>query len=258
MLFCHPARSPMTQQVLDWAVDFVDVAALPDGLAGTPPQPIPVDFAARFARVIDIRDFAFDPAFCGVAMIDYFLAKLGLQPEAVPVALRRNSWLAPRVTRRVPAGLPDRYILFCPRTSMPQRDIPGDVQARLVAMMRSMRSLPVVTQGAADCGAIAAPECRDIGELCGLVANAAMIVSTDTAMVHLADAFARPCLSIFTTHAPEWRVRDYPLNQSVRMPVRGLPEALEFVRSEADLAAVAKAWVVGREMLEAAVRRFMA
>lgn len=39
--------------------------------------------------------------------------------------------------------------------------------------------------------------------LCAPVSGAALLVSTDTAMPHLADAYDLPCLTFFTTH---WRL----------------------------------------------------
>jgi ADP-heptose:LPS heptosyltransferase len=37
------------------------------------------------------------------------------------------------------------------------------------------------------------------------------MITIDTAMAHLANAFNKPCLAFFPTHDPLWRVRDYPL-----------------------------------------------
>jgi hypothetical protein len=244
----------MVDALYGLAADFADIAPLPDEL--------PADFAARFDRVIDIRDFAFDPAFRGVAMIDFFLARLGLMPAGVPAELRRNAWLAPRIAPTRPAGLPEGYVLFCPRASMAQRDMPASTQARLLRILLESQTLPVITQGSVPPGMEgrvgAAPDCASIAELCALVAGAACIVSTDTAIVHLADAFGVGCLSIFTTHKPEWRVRDYPQAVPVALPVRGLPPALEFIRGEDDLAAIALGWRDGAALLDAALVRFLA
>ncbi len=71
---------------------------------------------------------------------------------------------------------------------------------------------------------------------------ARLLVSADTAMPHLADAYAVPCLTFFTTHRPEWRARDYPLARSVYLPVQGLPDALEFARGPEDAIAARAAW----------------
>jgi hypothetical protein len=216
----------MVQAAYAAAADLAEVAVLPWEDA-TPDRPFaPV---AGFARVTDIRDFAFDPAFRGVAMIDYFLRALGLGPAAVPACLRRNAWLAPRVVPEIAAG---GHVLVCPRTNSRLRDMPDAVHAHVLAWLAGRA--PVLTQ------ATLSPAER-FAELCGLVAGARLVVSADTAMVHLADAFGIPCLAFFTTHRPEWRVRDYPLCRPVHLDA-GLPEALEFVRDEADIAACQAAW----------------
>jgi len=218
------------------------------GLAGHFAEvlPMPEDTAAleRFTHVVDIRDFAFDPGFRGVAMLDYFLGHLGLMPAAVPGRLRRNRWLGPSVVPRRPPGLPERYVLFCPRASMALRDMPEAIQAAILDWLLVRTGFAVVTQGPVFCPnprAIGIPDCTSIQELCGLVAGAEAVLSTDTAMVHLADAFSVPCLAFFVTHRPEWRVRDYPLCTPVHLPAR-LPEALEFARGPADLSAARAAW----------------
>ncbi len=195
--------------------------------------------------VIDMRDFAFDPPFRGMAMIDYFLGYFGLDPGAVPPALKRNGWLAAHIRPRRPAGLPRRYALVCPRASMILRDMPDAAHRRVLE--RLLQVLPVVTQGRVPSEFEGAPvramvRSGSLEALFGLVAGAALVVSTDTAMVHLADAFGVPCLAVFVTHRPEWRVRDYPLCRAIHRPA-ALPPALEFARDGADLAAARAAWV---------------
>ena len=99
-----------------------------------------------------------------------------------------------------------------------------------------------MTQGEVLPGTTAAPPCPTIEQLCALVAGARCVISTDTAMVHLAEAFSVPCLAIFTTHRPELRVADYPHCVAWRLPIAGLPESIEFARDEADLVAARRAW----------------
>ena len=67
------------------------------------------------------------------------------------------------------------------------------------------------------------------------------MIATDTAMVHLADAFDVPCLAFFPTHDPAWRVRDYPRCTPVRL-ASALPAGIEFARDDADLAQARAAW----------------
>lgn len=225
----HAAAEFCECRDLDWAME-------------VPGSPVPN--ARSFDKILDLRDFAFDPAFRGVAMIDFFLGRLGLAPASVAPARRRNAWLAPRITLP-PPRLAEPYVLVCPRASMRLRDMPAPAHAAVLAVLRE-RGITAATQGEAgrlDGGAVAVAEAGSLAELCGWVAGAALVVSTDTAMVHLADAFGVPCIAVFTTHRPEWRVRDYPLCRPLYRPVAGLPPALEFARGPEDVAAAHAAWL---------------
>ena len=84
--------------------------------------------ATDFDRVIDIRDFAFDPHFRQVAMIDYFLLKLGVDPASVVPAERRNAWLAPRVSLPEVAN---EQVLVCPMSKPPRATCPRRADAVL-------------------------------------------------------------------------------------------------------------------------------
>ncbi len=220
------------------AADFAGVDRLADD--GTLPDQ-PFAQAGAFDRVIDLRDFAFDPTFAGVSMIDYFLMRLGVDPAVIASPQKRNAWLASKVPLRANT-LPRPYALLCPRASMPLRDMPDDVHAAIVAWLRRETGLAVATQGAALPGTLAVPLAMGLAELCGWVADAAWLIATDTGMVHVADAYSVPTLAFFTTHDPAWRVRDYPHCVTIRRPVPGLPPAIEFARDATDLAAVRAAW----------------
>jgi Glycosyltransferase family 9 (heptosyltransferase) len=237
VLFRLPGLPALVQQTYA-AAEFAEVHELPWSHETPATAFLP---AAGFARAIDIRDFAFDPAFRGVAMIDFFLAALGLDPAGVPAGLRRNIWLAPRLRPVPPPGLAPSYVLVCPRTSMALRDMPAEIHAAIVAWLLA-RGHRVVTQGQPRPGAEHAPPVGTLAELAGLAAGARLVVSADTAMPHLADAFGVPCLAFFTTHRPEWRVRDYPRCRAVHLPAAGLPPALEFSRGAGDEAAARAAW----------------
>ena len=219
--------------------------------AFAPTAPMDAFRADAFDGVIDIRDFAFDPAFRGMAMIDFFLMRLGVDVASVPPAGRRNVWLGERMRPARGGG----YVLVCPRSSMALRDMPPAIHAGIVRTLGETQDLAILTQGPAVGGARSVAPKDDLAGLCALVAGAGLMVSTDTAMVHLADAFDVPCLALFTTHRPVWRVRDYPTVRAVHLPA-DLPEALEFSRGAEDLAAVAAAWHAGAGEIEAAVRRF--
>jgi hypothetical protein len=214
---------------------FADVTWFPYRAAARPP----------FEISIDIREFAFDPAFRGTSMVDFFLARLGTDPAAIPACAKRNRWLAAALRPRRPVGLPRRYVLVCPRAAMALRTMPAKVHSHLLAKLLSLQNLPVVTQGmpaAPHPRILHRPAVASLAELAGLVAGAALVVSTDTAMVHLADAWSVPTLAFFVTHRPEWRVRDYPFCTAIELPA-SLPPALEFARGPADIAAAEAAWL---------------
>jgi hypothetical protein len=142
---------------------------------------------------------------------------------------------------------------------MPLRDMPAEIHEAVLAAIKEQTGLAAVTQGRSDRdGVLCLPHLDRIEGLCGLVANAACVISTDTAMVHLADAFDVPCLAVFTTHRPEWRVRDYPGCTALHLPVAGFPEALEFARDDADLLAAGAAWRGGAPELQRRLTIFLA
>jgi hypothetical protein len=224
----EPPAKPLVPQLYRLADEFAEV--------------LPMAEAPLAGRVIDIRDFAFDPGFARVSMIDFFLTRLEIEPDTIPAALKRNRWLRSCAGALPPLGLPADYFLLCPAASIALRDMPEPIQAAIVSRLTARGCPPIVTQGAALPGTVQAPAVTTIQALCALVASSSAVISTDTAMVHLADAFDRPCLALFTTHRPEWRVRDYPLCTPLYLRVPALPESLEFPRTEADLQAARAAW----------------
>lgn len=221
------------------AADFADIRILPEAHA-TPKTRF--GGADEFDHVIDIRDFALTADFQRTSMIDFFLRRLGIEPRFVPSGLKRNAWLAPRVAMQ-PASRPWGYVLVCPHASTPLRDMPDEIHDGILRQLAG--SCAVVTQGHVPSDLAAevahAPECATLAELCTLVRNARWVISTDTAMVHLADAFGVPCLAFFPTHRPDWRVRDYP--RCVAVALRpALPPGLEFARGIDDHAQARRAW----------------
>jgi len=234
VLYRLPGLGPLMERLYRLA-EFADLRDLP-----WPHSTRETSFsAADCDAVIDIRDFAYDNGFLRHSMIDFFLSRLGLDPATVGTAAKRNSWLAPRMALTDPELSPD-YILVCPNSANPMRSMPDAFHAAVVSSLR--RHACVVTQGrATGKEVVSRPHEASLESLCALVARARCVVSTDTAAVHLADAFEVPCLAFFPTHDPDWRVRDYPLCTPVRLDA-GAAAGLEFPRSAADLQAASNAW----------------
>jgi hypothetical protein len=230
---------PLVVQATYEVAEFVRLRTLPWELSTRDRR---FDPGGPVGRVIDLRDFAFDPEFQQASMIDFFLRRLGVSPSSISTCDKRNSWLAPRVTRTrqlFPAG----YVLICPHSSVHLREMPKAVHARI--LREAFAVGPVVTQGQVPDELVGrathAMPCKTLEDLCGLVRHARLIISTDTAMVHLADAFDVPCVAFFPTHDPEWRVRDYPKCRAIRLRSR-LPPGLEFARGPRDEEEAHAAW----------------
>jgi hypothetical protein len=124
-----PGLPTITRRLYDAACYIASVETLPwaDEKPGPPPG-----VAGRFDRVIDLRDFAFDPEFRGIAMIDFFLQRLDLDPGQVPAARKRNGWLASRV-QHTPQFLRPGYVLLCPTAAMSIRCMPTQVHEAATA-----------------------------------------------------------------------------------------------------------------------------
>jgi hypothetical protein len=193
----------------------------------------PPGAAGGFDRVIGLRDFTFDRGFRSIAIIDYFLQQLDLDPGQVPAARKRTPRLASHMDP-APHFLKPGYVLLCPTAAKPIRCMPMPIHEAAMAWLRAHADQPVVSQASL-------PRETSLAGLCRQVASAGLIVSTDTAMVHMADAFSVPCPAFFTTHQSEWRVRDYPLCQTVHLPA-ALPPALEVARGDDDRKAALAAW----------------
>ncbi|WP_156927811.1 glycosyltransferase family 9 protein [Bradyrhizobium sp. Tv2a-2] len=229
-LFRLPYLPTMVQAIYE-AAEFVRIKTLPWHFATKERH---FDHHGSYARVIDLRNYAFDLDFQRTSMIDFFFRRLGVPSSSISTADKRNAWLSPRVVSAEPL-FPSGYILVCPNSSTPLRNMPPAVHELI--LQEALAVGPVVTQGQVPdklCNrVIRALPCKTLGDLCGLVRHAKLIISTDTAMVHLADAFDVPCLAFFPTHLPKWRVRDYPNCRAVMLRSE-LPPGLEFARVSGD------------------------
>lgn len=228
VLFRLPGLSPVLQDLYALA-EFAEVRDLPweKELHGSGFEEV-----HQFSNFIDIRDFAHDPGFRECAMIDYFLCKLGVDPAAIVGERKRNQWLAPRIKAVANKMAGEPYVLLCPQASIALRCMPLAIQDEVIEWVRSNTSYKIVMQ----------TYVGTLRDLCSQVANASLVISTDTAIVHFADSFSVPCVGFYTTHQPEWRMRDYPLCQGVHLPLKNAPPALEFARGRHDVDAAEEAW----------------
>lgn len=238
VLYRLPGLDSVIQELYQRA-DFAQIRELPWSHATPDAAFRPGD---EGETLIDIRDFAYDTDFLRTSMIDYFLARLGLDPAKVPAPLKRNTWLRSRIVPRQP-DLPDGFVLVCPAASNPMRRMPEAIHRKILTHLAPTGA--AVTQGSIPEGlegrVRSRPREHSLADLCNLVAHARWVISTDTAIVHFADTFDVPCLAFFPTHDPGWRVRDYP--HCTPVPLAGAhPAGLEFVRDADDVGAAHRAW----------------
>jgi ADP-heptose:LPS heptosyltransferase len=124
-----------------------------------------------------------------------------------------------------PSGLPDRYVVVHPGTSVPARAWAPEQHAELVARLAAAGRDVVVTGapgeraltarvGGADADATAGDGTRvdlgggtTLGELAGVLAGAEALVAGNTGPAHLAAAVGTPVVSIFAPTVPvaRWR-----------------------------------------------------
>ena len=102
----------------------------------------------------------------------------------------------------VPTRLPREYALVCGEGRyLAQAKALSEQQLAAVRDALHGASMPVVRVGDAvgECGAQADYDLRgktSIRELCALVSGAAVVVSAETGLMHLAGAYSRPCVAI--------------------------------------------------------------
>lgn len=150
-------------------------------------------------------------------MVDYFLDRLGVAPELVDPGAKNNMLRLPRAPKRLAAVLariPGRMLLFHPKASASVRSMP-DVQARrIVSDILRLTDDTVVTAIPMDFQhprfVSLAPHCAGPVDLCHIIARASRILTVDTSVYHLAAALGVPTVALFTTIAPELRMKYYP------------------------------------------------
>jgi hypothetical protein len=187
-----------------------------------------VDLPVKFDAIpheelrVDVGNHLFWPKFATLPMIDFFLGAMGIKADEIPAVDKRNHWLQKLALPR-PQGLTGDYVLLCPTASTPVRSIPGSVRADFVEALWQRFRRPVAGFGVIEHGFYTdlTPHTPDTADFIAWIKHASYLVTPDTAAVHIAAGFDIPTTAVFTTIAPDLRVRDYPRCKAVLLP---LPE----------------------------------
>lgn len=180
-------------------------------------MPQPMSRIQKYDGLWDFDSVLLDPRFNDAPMIDYFLDRLGVDPALVKPGAKNNVLRLPRASKKLEtalAGIPGRMLLFHPQTSSAVRTIP-DVHARRIAGEILQRTDYTVAS-AVPVDIVhprfvnLAPLSASFVDLCHIVSHAERIVTADTSVYHIASAFGVATVVLFTTIAPELRVKYYP------------------------------------------------
>ena len=193
---------------------------------------------------IDVSDFLRWPTFAQRPMVDFFFASLGLDPAAVPAAAKTNAWLStvPRSGLPLPFGKQD-YVLCCGGASTPLRRVPPEHAAALVDRIWGHYRKPVLGFGPVQHPQYldVAAHSQSIDQFIAWIARAAVVVSGDSAAVHVAAAYDIPTLAVFASIEPRLRTRDYRRCVSVDLR-NALSDGLHECDDPLVLQAVANRW----------------
>ena len=227
--------------------------ALPEGvrrvheLSGFRLARLPVD--PEMARAmgdtwwLDLADLAFRPDFNARDMYGFFSAALGVTD--IDGAERAPRWLAralPSPPR--PWCLPRRYALVCAGASQPLRAIPDSIAVDLAGRLHRLTGLPVAGLGFR----IDAPwfvaldgNTPRFDDFAGAIAHAACCITADSSACHIAAAYDRPALTLFTSVAPWMQIEGYPLCRGMLIDPASV-SGKHWHTDEGELRTVVEAW----------------
>jgi ADP-heptose:LPS heptosyltransferase len=152
---------------------------------------------------------------------------MGVDPAGVPAREKRNRINLPLpIVKEVGDALQDltnRYVILHPMSGDLLRNMPVDVFRRLCRMggerldcdVATLVPLPEMHDRHLDLSAISS---RGYLQYCGLVQRSVGLISVDTSIYHIADAFDVPAVVVFSTFQPKLRAAYYPRTDGLILP----------------------------------------
>jgi hypothetical protein len=159
--------------------------------------------------------------------VDFFLELMGVDPAGVPARDKRNRISLPLpVVKEVGEAIQDvtgRYVVLHPMSGDLLRNMPVEVFRRLCRLVvekldcdvATLVPLPEMHERHLD---LSATSSQGYLHYCGLVQRSAGIISVDTSIYHIADAFDVPAVVVFSTYSPRLRVAYYPRVDGLLLP----------------------------------------
>ena len=212
--------------------------------------PQPLSRLREFDAVIDLADFMRRPAFDAMPTIDFFFDSLGIDPANIDSLHKRNLWLAEQMPPGAEPDSGNAYALFCPYSSARLRSIPEHLhEAMIDAIWRKYRR-PVLGFSPARHPHYrnVADRSRHLPDFIRLIRHAALVVTADSAAVHIAAGFDRETVAYFVSIRPALRTRDYPRCRSIHLDADLVLDGLHEASSAEQISRALALW-------EAAVAR---
>lgn len=185
-------------------------------------MPVEVSRLLRYDFIIDFSGIIsrYDQWAPTWVMVDFYLAKFGIDPAQVSALHKRNvlqlnkhaeQTVVPILTKLRQQG---QLLLFHPQTSSPTRSIPPDFYPSFLNVLIEKTDYCIISVTAID---FQHPRFHDLStlsksfhELCSIVAHCDAIICADTVIYHMADAFNIPTVALFSSIEPPLRIRYYP------------------------------------------------
>lgn len=183
----------------------------------------------RYQALFDTSNLINLPRHGQLAMVDWYLWWMGLDPVRIPAAEKRNAVAIPDAERQfvatcLPPAAGPRFLLN-PQASVPLRSMPAVTTRRLLeTLLSAWPEAQIIMVGSAPfehprvvnlAGLI-----TDVDRLAALVAAMDGLIGVDTYTTHLADAAATPAVTLYSTIPPE-RYPYYPLDEALVLPNAG-------------------------------------
>jgi hypothetical protein len=204
--------------------------------------PVSIDAIPSGELRVDMGNHLFWPKFATLPMIDFFIDAMGVKPEDIPAAHKRNHWLQ-ELSLPEPQMNSGEYVLLCPTASTPLRSIPSSMHASLAQALWQRFGLPVAGFGAIDHPHYTdlSPRSPDTADFIAWIKGARYLVTPDTAAVHIGAGFDIPTTAFFTSIAAQLRVRDYPRCHSIDLILSEL-KGIQASNRAADIERVERAY----------------
>ncbi len=208
----------------------VAVSNMHGGIDSVEMLPMPIERFKMLDGYWDLGGLVDRPTVNSRCTVDFFLELMGIDPSGVTRDEKRNRLsLSIPVVKEVGDAtreLTSRYLILHPLSRSVRRNMPAEIFRELCARLvratnmdvASVVPVPKMHERHVDLSSISS---KSFQHYCTVVKNASGMVSVDTSIYHIGDAFSVPSAVIFSTVMPELRARYYPYVEGIPLPGLG-------------------------------------